>query len=96
MYSLYFTDGLKGMYESSGKLSASNPEAIKSAINGAANVAQVPCSDPQTLRFAGITFATSLPVLLTVQLGSKIIVNSEKMVINSVLLKTVTEAVGSS
>lgn len=84
------------MYESSGKLSESNPEAIKSAVREVANMAQIPSSDLQTLRFAGITFATSLPVLLTIQLGSKVTVNTEKMVINSVLLKTIKEAIGHS
>ena len=84
------------MYESSDKLSDTNPEAIKAAVKEVANVAQVVCSDPQTLRCAGITFATSLPVLLTFQVGSKVTVNSEKMVINSVLLKTVKEAIGHS
>ena len=84
------------MYESSGKISDTNPEAIIAAVKEVANVAQVACSDLQTLRFAGITFATSLPVLLTFQVGSKVTVNSEKMVINSVLLKTVKEAIGHS
>ena len=84
------------MYESSGKLPDTTPDAIKSAIREAVNMSQVPSTDAQTLLFAGITFATSLPVLLTFQLGSKVTVNSEKMVINSVLLKTIKEAVGHS
>ena len=84
------------MYESSSKLSETSPEAVKSAVREAANMAQVPSTDSQTLRFAGVTFATSLPVLVTVELGSKITVNSEKMVINSVLLKTIKEAIGHS
>lgn len=54
---------------------------------------QVPGSDLQTLRFAGVTFSSALPILVTVQLGSKVIVNSEKMVINSMLMKTVMKAV---
>ena len=41
------------------------------------------------VRFSGITISSGLPVLITIQLGSKVIVNSEKMVINSMLLKTV-------
>ena len=50
-------------------------------------------SDLQTLRFAGVTFSSALPVLVTIQLGSKVTVNSEKMVINSMLMKTVMKAV---
>ena len=96
LFPLSLTDTLKGMYESSGKLPDTTPDAIKSAIREAVNMSQVPSTDAQTLLFAGITFATSLPVLLTFQLGSKVTVNSAKMVINSVLLKTIKEAVGHS
>ena len=90
------TDNLKGMYESSGKLSDTTADAVKSAVGEVANVCQVASTDAQMLRFAGITFASNLPVLLTFQLGSKVTVNSEKMVINSVLLKTIKEAIGHS
>ena len=84
------------MYESSGKLPDTTVDAVKSAVRDIANVCQVPSTDAQMLRFAGATFASSLPVLLTFQIGSKVTVNSEKMVINSVLLKTVKEAIGHS
>ena len=90
------TDNLKGMYESSGKLPDSTADAVKSAVREVANVSQVVTSDAQMLRFAGITFASNLPVLVTFLLDSKITVNSEKMVINSVLLKTIKEAIGHS
>lgn len=84
------------MYESTGKLSDTTADAVKSAVGDVANVCQVVSTDAQTLRFAGITFASNLPVLLTFQLGSKVTINSEKMVINSVLLKTIKEAIGHS
>ena len=90
------TGNLKGMYESTGKLSDTTADAVKSAVGEVANVCQVASTDAQTLRFAGITFASNLPVLLTFQLGSKVTINSEKMVINSVLLKTIKEAIGHS
>ena len=90
------TGNLKGMYESTGKLSDTTADAVKSAVGEVANVCQVASTDAQTLRFAGITFASNLPVLLMFQLGSKVTVNSEKMVINSVLLKTIKEAIGHS
>ncbi len=85
---------LKGMHESSGKLiAAADPTAARTAVLEAVNVAQVPSADPQTLKFASVTFSTRLPVLVIVETGSKVIVNSEKMVINSMLLKTIRGAV---
>ena len=92
------TDKLKGMHENSSTLSSSitDPGAVKSAVLEVANVAQVPSSDSQTLRFAGVTFSSQLPVLIMVQLGSKVIINSEKVVINGVLLKNIKRALSSS
>ncbi len=91
------TGTLKGMHETSGKLtSPSDATTARTAVMEAANVAQVPCVDPQMLKFASATFAAGLPVLVTVQLGSKVTVNSEKMVINSMLLKTIKAAVDNS
>ena len=85
------------MHETSGKLtSPSDATTARTAVMEAANVAQVPCVDPQMLKFASATFAAGLPVLVTVQLGSKVTVNSEKMVINSMLLKTIKAAVDNS
>ena len=86
------------MHENSSTLSSSitDPGAVKSAVLEVANVAQVPSSDSQTLRFAGVTFSSQLPVLIMVQLGSKVIINSEKVVINGVLLKNIKRALSSS
>ncbi len=88
------TGTLKGMHETSGKLTTNTDQtAARTAIMEAANVAQVPSADSQILKFASVTFSSGLPVLVTVTTGSKVIVNSEKMVINSMLLKTVKGAV---
>ena len=85
------------MHESSDKLPSGKENGmIRSTILNVANLAQVPCGDPQTLKFAAVTFASGLPVLVTVQMGSKVIVNSEKMVVNSMLLKTIKGAVGNT
>lgn len=92
-----FTEKLTGMCETSDKLAATvDPESAKTAILDVANMAQVETSDPQVLRFAAVTFSSNLPVFLTLKLSdgvTRLIVNSEKMVVNSMLLKTVKEAI---
>lgn len=50
---------------------------------------QVSTSDPTIVRFASVSFSSGLPVLVTIQLGAKVTINSEKMVINSMLLKAI-------
>jgi len=88
---------LTGMCETSDKLAATvDPESAKTAILDVANMAQVETSDPQVLRFAAVTFSSNLPVFLMLKLSdgvTRLIVNSEKMVVNSMLLKTVKEAI---
>ena len=74
------------------------PAAIRSAILEAANMGPVQTSDPQLWRFAAVTFSAEVPVLLTLQLTdgvAKTTANSEKMVVNSMLLKTVRLALTS-
>ncbi len=56
------------------------------------DVVQVTTSNPEVLMFAGVTFSSSLPLLITINLGAKVTINSEKMVINGMLLKVVQKA----
>ncbi len=88
------------MHENSSSLSIEvTPEIVKTAVLQVANMAPVDCSDASTMRFAAVTFSAGLPVLLTVKLsagGAKMIANSEKMVFNSMLLKTVKAALSAS
>lgn len=95
---LTFQDKLTGMHESSDKVTqAAEPEAIKTAVLEVVNMAPVETMDTAVMRFAGVTFSSSLPVLLTIQFkdsGLRLTVNSEKMVINSMILKTVKGALG--
>ena len=85
------------MCEVSDKLSTTvDPESAKTAVLEVANMAQVETSDPQVLRFAAVTFSSGLPVFLSMKLmdgAIRLTINSEKMVINSMLLKTVKEAI---
>lgn len=92
---LALQEKLRGMHENSGKIVGTCKDAAsaKTAVLETTNVAQVSTADQEVLRFAGITFSTGLPVLVTVQLGSKVVVNSEKMVINSMLMKAILKAV---
>lgn len=55
-------------------------------------VVQVMTSNPEVLMFAGVTFSSGLPLLITIKLGAKVTINSEKMVINGMLLKVVQTA----
>ena len=85
------------MHESSDKVAqAAEPGAIKTAVLEVVNMAPVETMDTAVMRFAGVTFSSSLPVLLTVRFkdsGLRLTVNSEKMVINSMILKTVKGAI---
>ena len=57
-------------------------------------MAPVMSSDETTVRFAGVTFSTNLPVLVTIvcqEEETKLTVNCEKMVINSMLVKSIKE-----
>ena len=94
------TEKLTGMHENSEKVSVSaSPEDVKTAVFNAANVGPVDTSDASTLRFAAVTFSSGLPVLLTAKFSDgavRLTANSERMVINSMLLKTVKAAISSS
>ena len=84
------------MHENSSKLSAAvDPTSLQPAILEVANMAPVATTTESTVRFAAVTFSAALPVLLTVVCGeeeTKIVVNCEKMVFNSMLAKAVKEA----
>ena len=90
------TDKLTGMHENSSKLAATvDPSSLQSAILEVANMAPVTTTEQTTVRYAAVTFSASLPVLLTVVCGdgeTKVTVNCEKMVFNSMLAKSVKEA----
>ena len=85
------------MYENSEKLAkVADPQAIRMAILEVANMNKVETLDTSTMRFAAVTFSSQLPVLLTLKTkdgGLRLTVNSEKVVINSMLLKVVKEAI---
>ena len=84
------------MHENSSKLAATvDPSTLQTAVLEVANMAPVPTTTKSTVRFAAVTFSASLPVLLTIVCGdgeTKVTVNCEKMVFNSMLAKSVKEA----
>lgn len=93
---LALKDKLTGMHENSIKLAATvDPSSLQSTILEVANMAPVATTTESTVRFAAVTFSAGLSVLLTVVCGdgeTKIIVNCEKMVFNSMLAKSVKQA----
>ena len=83
------------MHENSSKLAVTvDPANLQPSILEVANMAPVVTATESTVRFAAVTFSAGLPVLLTVirrAEETKIIVNCEKMVFNSMLVKAVKE-----
>ena len=95
------TGKLSGMNETSDKVgchsSASDVEHIKSTILQRANLCFIDSSNTTNLHFAALTLSSQVPVLLTIKLmdgGVKITVNCEKIVIGSMLVKDIKEALG--
>ena len=93
---------LTGMNESAAKItlveSACDPSAISSRVIQAADVAEVGLpsvsEDVTEIRFAGQTYSDQVAVLVTVRVAndtreSRIVVNCEKMVIGSMLVKEI-------
>lgn len=87
------------MHETADKLSMLvEQEAIQAVVMETANMAPVKTLDTSTLRFASISSSSEVPVLLTIKLKEnciRLVVNSEKVVINTVLLKAVKTAIAS-
>ena len=71
--------------------SNTTPHAICTKVHQAANVLQVPSSDENVFRFASKTISSGVDTLVTVKLKNDgkaaVVVNCEKMVIGSMLLK---------
>ena len=70
-------------------------ESIKKTILEKVNMYSVETLDTTALRFAAVTFSSGVPVLLTLTRKEGVIrinVNTEKMVVNQVLIKTVKQA----
>lgn len=92
---------LSGMNETSDKVgchsSANDVEHIKSTVLQRANFCFIDSSKSTNLHFAALTLSSQVPALLTIKLmdgGVKITVNCEKMVIGSMLVKDIKEALG--
>lgn len=92
---------LSGMNETSDKVgchsSAGDVEHIKSTVLQRANLCFIDSSNTTNLHFAALTLSSQVLVLLTIKLmdgGVKITVNCEKMVIGSMLVKDIKEALG--
>jgi hypothetical protein len=88
---------LRGMNESGGGVklpsTACDTKSIIDRIYRAANMLQVPGSASTTLQFAGQTISGSSLMLLTVDTNaSSILVNTEKIVLGSMLLKEIKAA----
>jgi len=89
---------LRGMNESVASLSlpsaASDKKTVTERLYTVANMLQVPGSSPSQLQFAGQTVSGSSLVLLTLDLGPQpsITVNTEKIVLGSMLVKEVKAA----
>lgn len=97
---LLFSGKLGGMNENSANVSL--PEEGNSSvflctcILTAGNLLQVPSSDGSVFKFAAKTLASGTLVLVTVKLLDKkanVTINSEKMVIGTMLLKDIQKAV---
>ena len=85
------------MHENTGRVTTqASASAISQALVQAMNIKPVSTSDDSCLRFAGVTFSSKLPALVTVQLKDTtavITVNCEKMVFGSMLVKTTKETI---
>ena len=76
------------------KVSESPEQAIAKAIQLSSNVLQVSASEHNVFYFAGKTAATSVDVLVTCKIVEeqvKVVVNCEKMVIGSMLLRDIKQ-----
>lgn len=70
-------------------------ESIKKTILEKVNMFSVDTLDATSFRFAAVTFSSGVPVLLTLTRKEGVIrinVNTEKMVVNQVLVKAVKQA----
>jgi len=92
---------LSGMNETSDKVgchsSTADIEHIKNTVLQRANVCFVDSPSTTSLQFAALTFSSQVLVLVTIKLmdgGVKITVNCEKMVIGSMLVRDIKEALG--
>jgi len=77
--------------------SASDIEHIKGTVLQRANLCFIDSSNTTNLHFAALTLSSQALVLVTIKLmdgGVKITVNCEKMVIGSMLVKDIKEALG--
>lgn len=89
---------LTGMHEGTDKalvMDSTANESIKKTILEKVNMYSVETLDTTALRFAAVTFSSGVPVLLTLTRKEGVIrinVNTEKMVVNQVLIKTVKQA----
>uniref|UniRef100_A0A4X2L745 AP-3 complex subunit beta n=1 Tax=Vombatus ursinus TaxID=29139 RepID=A0A4X2L745_VOMUR len=91
---------LTGMSEITEKLTlpdtCSNDHIIVQRVTATANLGRIPCGAPDEYRFAGRTLTSGSLVLLTldarVGAAAQLTVNSEKMVIGTMLVKDVIQA----
>jgi len=93
---------LSGMHENTAKVAieqdASDAKYFATRVLTVANMLQVPSSDEKTHRFSAHTLASGTLVLVEVAAtdsSAKIIVNCEKMVIGTMLLKDIKTAFSS-
>ncbi|XP_028813988.1 AP-3 complex subunit beta-2 isoform X15 [Denticeps clupeoides] len=91
---------LMGMNEISEKLTlgekCQNEHGIVQRVTSAANVSRVPCGSDKECRFAGKTVSSGILVLVTVatkeERAAQLTVNCEKMVIGTMLVKDILQA----
>ncbi|XP_077066281.1 AP-3 complex subunit beta-2 isoform X9 [Siphateles boraxobius] len=91
---------LMGMNEISEKLSLGqkcvNEHIIVERVTATANLSRVPCGSDKECRFAGKTVSSGCLVLVTVAtkegIGAQLTVNCEKMVIGTMLVKDILQA----
>lgn len=85
---------LRGMNENACPLEPTDAIAVDRRVQDAANVLAVAPAEPGVFRFAGQTLSTRSLVLITVRTGesASLTINCEKMVIGSMLLKELKEA----
>ena len=72
-------------------------QTVCTTVYKVANMIQVSGSNPDSFMFAAKTVASQTDVLLTIELtdkNAKVIVNCEKMVIGSMLVKNIKTALG--
>lgn len=93
---------LSGMTENTCKVTLeedkTDMKSVMNCVHRVANVLLVPSADDNTFRFSAQTMATGTLVLVSVivkELSAKLIVNCEKMVIGTMLMKDLKAAFGS-